>query len=839
METCLWILEKKSVAQTVCAVLGEPEFPWENKGLTHNRAGNHLFAWLDGHAFEQAMPDHYLPDDVPKTASGKKVWRKSDLPIIPPEWVLIPKEAKKRRLDKIAELLQVCDVVYHVGDAGEEGQLLVDEALLFFANRKPVKRVLINDPNQSKVRLAIENARSNDDPLFRGWYQWALARSHYDWLFGLNCTRAMTLRGRELGFDGLLPVGSVLTPLLYIVRERDRSIEDFKPMPYFTLHARLEHPKGSFKADWKASENQAGLDESGRLINAQIAQELCGRLSGKQGVITSFLKVKKEEKAPLTLSMNELQIEGFTRFGYTGQQVLDAAQALYDEYKVATYPRTANRYLSLAQHKEASRVVDAIFLIRKDLRDLASLIDVSRKSNAFDDKKMDGQEHHGIIPTAPECPVDMSVWSEIERNVFDIIVRSYLAQFALPFEFIDTTLVANVDGEAFTTSGKTPVSFGWKKIIADIGDVDNVESNDNGDQTLPVMSEGDHVLCASCEPVSRKTSPPKRFDDKLLLEAMMNVYRFVDDEKARKRLKDGDGIGTTATRAGIIQDLKDRELLVPIKAGSKKLMTSNAARTLIDALPIHVKDPAQAGVFKAALDRIATGEMSYETFIENTVKFVTRVVQDASNLSMKLPVAPGVVLCPACKSGILRRKDNEKGAFWFCSNWNREGDVCSSRFQDVKGKPLMTVIDCPQCKSGHLRLKVGTKGAFWFCSNWNAKTCCDARFDNSASGRPDFSPKPKCPICKQGELRSLSGTKGKFWGCSRFNEGCKASFDDKAGKPNLAPKPVYKCPKCKTGQLHAMSGANGKFWGCSRFKEGCKGTFPDKTGKPDLFAKAS
>lgn len=850
MAKVLWVGEKKSLAEAVGKVLGNPVSAWDSKGMTHNQVGDNFFVWLDGHAFDQAMPDHYLPDDVPKTGAGRKVWRKSDLPVVPDVWTLFPKESKQRRLDKLAELLQTCDVVHHLGDPDEEGQLLVDEALLFYGNRKPVKRVLVNDYNETKVRQSLANIRDNNEPMFRGWYKWGLARSHYDWLLGLNCTRAMTLRGRELGFDGLLPVGSVQTPLLYIVYERDRAIETFKPIPYFSLVVHLRHANGVFKANWKAKEDQAGLDDAGRLIDPTVAASLVSKLSGQTGTITAYAKIKKEQKAPLPLSMNELQMEGFARYGYTGQQVLDAGQKLYEVYKVTTYPRSDNRYLSEAQHKEAPAVIAEVFKRRPDLAGLTSVINPARKSDAFNDKKMEGNPHHGIVPTVPDIPVNIASWTEIERNVYDLVVRSYLAQFAPPFEYMQTTVEADIAGERFAASGKTPVAQGWKAVFAEVEDKDDdqadADESDEGKQTLPPMAKGDRAACAKCDQVSRKTTPPTRFDDKLLLEAMMNVYKYVKDEKARKRLKDGGGdgdgagIGTTATRAGIIQELKDRELIVPVKPGAKKLMTSSTARTLIEALPMDVKDPAQAGVFKASLDRVAKGELSYDQFIADTVDWITTIVQAASNLTMKLPLAAGAVVCPKCKGGQLRRKDGgDKGAYWYCANWNREPDKCDARFQDVNGKPLLVSAACPKCKTGNLRRKDGAKGIFWFCSNWNREPDkCDARYDDKL-GKPDTAPKPvyKCPSCKEGSLRSISGDNGKFWGCSRYSEGCKTTYPDKLGKPDMAPKPVYKCIKCKQGELRSIPGPKGKFWGCSRYKEGCKATHPDKAGKPDFTAK--
>jgi DNA topoisomerase-3 len=839
----LWIAEKRSLAEAVGKVLGSAESAWDSKGLTHNQVGDHSFVWLDGHAFEQAMPDHYLPDDVPLTKSGNKVWRKEDLPIIPQEWTILPKRDKQRRLDKLAELLTTCAVVHHLGDPDAEGQVLVDEALSFYGYTGPVKRVCVNDYNESKVKQALAGIRDNGEPLFRGWYQWGLARSRYDWLLGLNCTRAMTLRGRALGHDGVLSVGSVQTPLLYIIRERDRAIEEFKAVPYFFVSANIVHANGSFKANWKARDGQLGLDESKRLTDKGIADALVARLTGKPAMITGYAKTPKEKKVPLPLGMDELQIDAFKKYGHDAAAVLAAAQTLYEVYKVMSYPRSTIRHLSEAQHAGAADVVAAVFQVRPDLAALKPLLDMKRKSEAFDDKKVAGTPHHGIVPAVPEVPINPERWTEIERDIYELVARSYLAQFATPYEYLATGIEVTVDGERFVANGTTPVSAGWKAIYAEIEDKEKPEGDDKSKgQKLPAMSNGDDALCAKCEHESKKTSPPDRFDDGLISEALRDAYKFVTDEKARNRLKEQEdgtsGIGTSATRSAIVKDLKERALIVPLKAGSKKLMTSPAARALIDALPLDVKDPATAGLFKTQLDQVSKGgDSAFRAFMAQTEQWVTSIVNKAADMPMTLPRAAGVLICPTCKAGQVRRKEGEKGAYWYCVNWNREPEKCEAKYQDVRGKPLLEPIGCPCCKTGQLRFKLGEKAAFWFCSNWNAEVKCESRFDDRL-GKPDLTPKPKCPICREGELRSIVGENGKFWGCSRYRDGCKASFPDKLGKPDFAPKPTYKCPKCKVGLLNSIPGPKGRFWGCGRFKEGCKATYPDKLGKPDLFAKA-
>lgn len=757
MINVLCIAEKKTLAEAAGKALAEmrgvqPQLAWD-AAKQYNQVDDVKFMWLDGHAFEQAMPDHYLPADVPKTAKGDKRWRIQDLPIIPQTWTIQPKAQKVARLAIIEAELKKCSEVWHMGDPDEEGQLLVDECLRFYGYKGRVKRVLINDYNTSLVKAAINNAQDNSAPMFRAWSIWALARSRYDWLLGLNATRAMTLRGQSLGFDGLLPVGSVQTPLLYIVRERDRLIEAFRPIPYFTLSAKLDHAAGSFLAKWKAREDQSGIDSEGRLISEAETEKLIARFTGATGKIASYSKTKKQQNAPVTLSMNELQIEGFRKFGYSGAQVLEAGQSLYETHKVMSYPRSDNRYLSEAKHADAAAVMVAVFALRPDLAGLAPVLDASRKSGAFSDKKMEGTPHHGIIPTIPESPVDVSKWSQIERDIYELVARSYLAQFAAPYEYLQTSIEADIDGEIFAASGRTPVAEGWKAVYAEAEEEADDELDDDK-QALPVMEKDDPATCSKCESTSRNTKPPARFDDAMLTDCMMNIHKYVTDPEAKKRLKEGDGIGTTATRAPMVQNMKDRELFIPApgKKGSAKIMTSPAARALIDALPHEVKDPATAGVFKSSLDAVAKAANpleAYEAFEAQTVAWVSAIVEQSKIAEMTLPA--------------------------------------STKPKAAAAAPMDTTHPC-ECGKGYMRSKTGAKGVFWGCSAYpECKLTLPDENGKPGKRKPaaasSLASGHKCPKCdKPMRLVPPKDARKAFWSCTGF-PACRTSADDKGGKP--------------------------------------------------------
>ncbi|KGX18548.1 DNA topoisomerase [Burkholderia pseudomallei] len=692
----LFIAEKPSLAEAVWSVL--PGTPERNGMAT--RVGDDWFVPLAGHILEQATPDAYLPDDVPRTKSGAKQWRAQDLPIVPTQWLMQPRASgdnadeierdrknNEAKLAKITTLLKQVDQVVHLGDPDEEGQLLVDEVLLYLGNSKPVMRLLVNDYNATKVREALSNLRSNDEPTFRGWFTWALTRSRYDWLFGLNCTRAATIRARELGYDGTLSVGRVQTAALRLVYERDRQIESFRPIPYFSLSATFQHAGGSFQARWKAHDDQPGLDAAGRLIDVQQATALVARVRGAAAVIDAYEKKERRERPPLPMSLNELTIAACTRFGCTAEDVLEAAQALYEKYKVTSYPRTEIRYLSEAQLDAAPQVMNAI---RCNVAQMAALIERAdlgaSASLAFDDKKMEGAEHHAIVPTIGVA--DLSSATDLQRGIYDMVVRSYLAQFFPDATFLQTKIDVVCAQEMFVATGKTPLTAGWREVYAPPEDpVQSTADNDQDDdkQTLPPMVQGDGVQCVTCDAASRETKPPTRFDEASLIAAMVDLHKYTTDEAAKKRLKEGKGIGTSATRARIIKELRARKLLGPFKDSKTRLMSTQAGRALIEALPPAVSDPTMAGQFQVALDAVATGGLTYDSFMATSKQFVAKVVTDLLVARMKLPLAASVP-CPKCKTGQLRLRKSDKGPFWGCTNWQAE-PKCDARYSDANGKP--------------------------------------------------------------------------------------------------------------------------------------------------------
>ena len=675
----LFIAEKTTLAKAIANVLGVTDH-----GDGFLRCGNDIVTWCFGHMFEQADPDEYIPDDVPKNANGKKIWREEDLPIIPEAWKLEPTKEKKKQLTVIGKLLRNADVdvVVNAGDADREGQLLIEEVLQHFKNRKPVKRYWASSYDDVTVKRGLDNLKNNED--YAGMSDAARARSEADWLVGMNLSRAYTLRAKRGGSSVLLTVGRVQTPTLALVVARDREIEAFKPVPYYTVRAQLKHAGGTFFASWKPKENQSGLDSEGRLIDLKTADAIAAAVNTAAGKISEYAQEAKTLHHPLAFSLSDITALASSKYGYAADKVLEICQALYEKFRLTSYPRTDCAYLPEAQFADAPAVLAAI---RKTNPNLAVFVDGANtkfRSKTWNDAKVTA--HHGIIPTMHEGNV--AELNEEQRNVYNFIVRAYLAQFYPLHEYMQTSVAAEIAGEKFLTSGKTITCNGWRDVYAandgdDNGDADDEEKNDER-QTLPKMTKGDQIACVKASRIDKKTKAPPRFTDGTLVRAMENVHRFVSDPAHKKLLRDGDGIGTSATRPPIIADLKKRGFL---SVKGKQLLSTPLGRSMIDALPDVVKSPVLTALYERMLNTIEKGAPA-SSFLDKEIAFVRDQVAKAGNGSItiaggKKPEVSSVYKC-TCGHGLIRRPGKKRGTHWWgCSDY----PTCKKTYPDIKGKP--------------------------------------------------------------------------------------------------------------------------------------------------------
>lgn len=607
----LYIAEKPSLGRAVADVLPKPH----QKGDGFIKVGNgDIVTWCIGHLLEQAEPDAYDP--------AFKKWSVEHLPIIPPDWKLVVKSKTKKQFNVVKKLIKDADVLVNLGDPDREGQILIDEMINYCGaseqKKKAALRCLVSDLNPSAVKRALNDLRPNTE--FLSLSISALARARADWLYGMNMTRMCTLQGQKGGYQGVLSVGRVQTPVLGLVVHRDLEIENFVSMPFYEVVATLQTEKGEvYKGKWKPSEAcEPYMDDENRVLHRQLAENVVNRIANKQGNISDFIKKTSKKTAPLPHSLSSLQIEAAKVFGYSAQKVLDTCQTLYERHKIITYPRSDCRYLPKGHLGDASKVIQSIESTNDKLAQYISGADLSLKSPAWNDKKVGA--HHAIIPTTKK--LEPSKLSRDEQNIYYLVARHYLIQFYHPSQYADKEIKTVIEGGLFISKQRDLTYVGWQALF-------NKEESDarKPEEVLPDVTKGDPILCLNGEIQDKNTAPPKRFNDATLLAAMTGIARYVASPEIKKILKDTDGIGTEATRASIIELLFKRQYL---SRKGKDIISTDIGRSVILALPESVGKPDMTAIWEAQLEAIYQKQRKYTDFMNDVTQSLSGLLNDTN-----------------------------------------------------------------------------------------------------------------------------------------------------------------------------------------------------------------
>ncbi len=613
----LYIAEKPSLGRAIATALAASVGGREQRGDGFIKISNgDCVSWCIGHLLEQAEPHIYDPE--------YKSWRMQHLPIVPEEWKLQPKKDTKSQLAVLKKLIKEADELVHAGDPDREGQLLVDQVISYLKvsakRRSAIERLLISDLNLSAVQRALSKLDLNKN--FAPLSASALARSRADWLYGINMTRAYTIQGRKVGYDGVLSVGRVQTPVLGLVVRRCEEIEKFVSKPFYEVKAHLVTENGEkFTANWKPSEAcEPYMDEMRRVLVKKLAENVVSRISDKPAEITKYEKKNKKQPQPLPFSLSILQIDAARQFGLSAQVVLSTCQALYERHKLITYPRSDCRYLPQGHYKEASSILDSIKNNVPKYSGIVDGADSSIKSPAWNDKKVTA--HHAIIPT--QRKVSESSLSKAEQQVYGLVARQYIAQFYPVHEYADTRVEILIEGGLFIATAKTILKEGWQVLFRS-------DKSKETEKTLPPLAVGQPLHCERGELIEKNTTPPPYFTDATLLAAMTGISRFVSSADIRKILKETDGLGTEATRAGIIELLFRRGFIV---RKGKQIHATDAGRGLIKALPEEATLPDMTADWEATLNAISRRETAYADFMQPLESQLQKLIGDSSSGSV-------------------------------------------------------------------------------------------------------------------------------------------------------------------------------------------------------------
>ena len=591
MGKILIIAEKPSVARDIASVLKV-----KSKGDNCIIGDEYIISWAIGHLVGLSDPEGYNP--------AYKKWDKAHLPIIPEEMTLSAMPKTKSQLSTLKKLMNSKEVDYIVcaTDSGREGELIFRYIYSYVKCKKPVKRLWISSMTAEAITEGFEKLKPSEE--YDNLYESAKCRSEADWLVGINASRAYTLN-----YGVLLSIGRVQTPTLNILVKRQKEIEAHIPQDYWQIRADFGLYSGLW-TDLKENEN--------RIFDEEHANSIYNKIKDRPGKVISVKTERKSQPPGLLYDLTLLQRECNRRFSYSAKTTLQIAQDLYEKRKLITYPRTDSQHLPEDMRTKVSGVIKSLpsELYREYMDYLISLPKLPMGKRIFDSAKV--SDHHAVIPTGKK--VNLSSLSDGEKNVYDMIIRKFLAAFYPPYIYDVTKIVTEICGESFLTSGNSVVDMGWRVLYAS----DKDKEDDEG--LIPNVSENDEVILTDAELIKKKTEPPKPYTEGELLNAMENAGRFTDDEDLKQQLKDS-GIGTPATRASIIERIID---VGYIMRKGKILLPTDKGIKLIEVLPDELKSPETTGKWEKGLSSIAKGSMNSIKFMESIGRFTRFIVESAN-----------------------------------------------------------------------------------------------------------------------------------------------------------------------------------------------------------------
>lgn len=592
------IAEKPSVAKDIARILGAT--------TSHNgyMEGNGFqVTWTFGHLCTLKEPNDYT--------ENWKHWSLSALPMIPPRFgiKLIDDDGIKRQFSVIERLMQAADCIVNCGDAGQEGELIQRWVMQKAQAKCPVKRLWISSMTDEAIREGFNSLKDQSE--YQPLYVAGLSRAIGDWLLGMNATRLYTLKYGQN--RQVLSIGRVQTPTLALIVNRQKEIDSFEPEPYWVLSTIYRDTL------FTATKGKFTTKEEGEQAFATIAD--------KPFEVTNVSKKNGNEAPPRLFDLTSLQVECNRKFSYSAEMTLNLIQSLY-ERKLTTYPRVDTQFLSDDIYPKCAGILTGMRGYEQYIQPLAGK-KLPKSKRVFDTSKV--TDHHAIIPTG----VPASALSDMERNVYDLIARRFIAVFYPDCKFSTTTVLGKVEDVEFKVSGKEILEPGWRTIYAqqqtstpqpNNPQPSSSEDDDKRDEerTLPTFVKGEsgpHMPTLT----EKWTTPPKYYTEATLLRAMETAGKFVDDETLRAALKEN-GIGRPSSRAGIIETLFKRHY---IRRERKNLIATATGIELIDIIHEELlKSCELTGIWEKKLRDIEHKKYEAADFINELKQQVTEIVYD-------------------------------------------------------------------------------------------------------------------------------------------------------------------------------------------------------------------
>ena len=676
MGKVLVLAEKPSVGRDIARVLKSNI----NKGA-YIEGSKYVITWALGHLVGLQDPEGY--DEKYKT------WSMETLPMLPKNMKLTVLKKTSKQFYEVKKLLNRNDIeeIVIATDAGREGELVARWIIEKSGVKKPIKRLWISSQTDKAILEGFKNLKPGSE--YENLYKAAVCRAEADWLVGLNATRALTCK-----YNAQLSAGRVQSPTLAMIVNREEEIKNFKPKEYFTIYAKSRE----ISFQWTNKDNNL------RIFNEDFANKVINKIKGHDANIVSINETPKKKFSPALYDLTELQRDANKIWGYSAKQTLSIMQRLYENHKILTYPRTDSRYIStdivstIPERLKAISIgeyrLPASDILKKKINSNKSFVDNSKVS-----------DHHAIIPT--EQKPNLTNLSTEERHIYDLVVKRFLSVLMPPFEYIQTNIKAEINGEVFVAKGKIIKSKGWKALYDKDFSEDDLNDDELKEQVIPKISQGDLIKVNKIDLIKGETKAPARFNEGTLLSAMENPQKYVNvNKEAAKTLNETGGLGTVATRADIIEKLFNSFV---IEKRGKEIIPTSKGKQLIELVPNELKSPLLTAKWEKRLDEISKGKQNPDVFIKEMKNYAIALVEAVKRDNSKfIHDNKTGKKCPNCGKYLLEVK-GKNGVMNVCQD--RE---CGYR----ESVSRVTNARCPECKK-KLEIRGHGEGKIYVCTGTN------------------------------------------------------------------------------------------------------------------------
>ncbi|WP_442266353.1 DNA topoisomerase 3 [Tenacibaculum sp. ZS6-P6] len=746
MKVC--IAEKPSVAREIANILGA-----NTKHDGYFEGNGYAVTYTFGHLCTLLEPKDYKPH--------WKSWDLNNLPMLPEKFgtKVTADSGIQKQFNIVKSLFEKADVVINCGDAGQEGELIQRWVINQADYKGKVERLWISSLTEEAIKEGFNNLKKEED--YNNLYYAGYSRAIGDWLLGLNATRLYTVKFG--GYKQVLSIGRVQTPTLAMLVNRHLEIENFKPQPYWELQTTYRDTLFNC--------------EEGRFLKKEDGQKFADKVKESDFEIVSVKKKKGKDYAPKLFDLTGLQVYCNNKFGFSADETLKIVQKLY-EMKVVTYPRVDTTFLP-------NDIYPKVAGILKNLTNYAEIAQpllgkkIKKSSRVFNDKKV--TDHHAIIPTGVQTNLQYN-----QQQVYDIIVRRFIAVFYPDSDIANTAVIGKADDVSFKTTGKEILTKGWRVVFEFNEEPKKITSDQS---LLPNFEEGEK---GTHEPsfLEKETKPPRNYTEASLLRAMETAGKQVDDDEMRELMKEN-GIGRPSTRASIIETLFKRKY---IERQKKLILPTKTGIDLIQLIDNELLKSAElTGLWEKRLKEIERGDYHASTFIKQMKQMVDQLVYEVRS----------------SKKTVRLSAEN-----------NTENATAKKTKKKTTTKKTVVGKECPKCKKGNLLKGSSAYG----CSNY--KNGCGFKLPFSFLEK-NISESQLIRLLDKGCTTNLKGWKtehGKVEGLVRFDDHFNLKLEPKQSgteKAKAVPDKIT-CPKCKKGTILKGKSA----YGCSEYSNGCTYVFP-------------